>query len=343
MTIEEIAELAGVSRSTVSRVLNDQPNVRKQVRDRVLAVMHEHGYVPQAAARSLARRRTQVICLLIPDTTAGIFGDPFFGYVIGYISEACANAGYFLMLAMVTPDRERGFYERIIRSRHFDGLIMLSSDIDDPILPRIMKDQLPFVLFGSHPYFDDLSWVDADQQRGARAAVLHLVGLGHQRIATITGPMSMAAAIERRDGYKQGMLEAGLPIDQQLIVEGAWTEQGGYAAMRQLLALPTPPTAVFVASDTMTVGAIRVVGEAGLRIPDDLALVSFDDLPLAQFANPPLTTVRQPIADMCASAVRLLVAQIEQDTSEKIHVRLPTTLVQRVSCGALQSQLTQAS
>jgi len=333
-TIEEIAALANISRSTVSRVLNNHPNVRPAVRDRVLKVIDEYGYAPRAAARSLASRRTNVIGLLIPRSAAVIFSDPFFATVIQGLTEACASAGYFLMLAMVTADREQGFYEGIVRSGHFDGVIMLSSDIDDPILPLLMRDKSPLVLFGSHPYLHDVAWVDVAQREGARLATTHLLNLGHRRIATITGPLTMAAALNRRDGYKQSMLEAALPIQTELIVEGDWTEQGGYTAMQQLLRLPERPTAVFSASDTTTVGAIRAITEADCHVPDDIALVSFDDLPIATYTTPPLTTIRQPIADMATAAVRLLLDQIDTQTYSTDHVRVLPQLVIRESCGA---------
>lgn len=334
MTIEEIARLAGVSRSTVSRVLNNHPNVRPEVRERVQAVVQQHGYVPQAAARSLASRRTRVVSLIIPHSAIQVFEDPFFGPVIHGVTETCASYGYFLMLATVPTERERGFYDRIVRSRHFDGVIVLSHNIDDLLLPLLIRDRVPLVLFGSHPYFDDIAWVDADQRGGARLAVRHLTALGHTRIATITGLLTMQAAIDRRDGYKQGLLEAGVPVLPELIAEGDWTQQGGYAAMQQLLSLPERPTAAFIASDTMAVGAIRAINEAGLRVPEDLALVSFDNLPFAAYTSPPLTTIHQPIGEMAATAVRLLLTQIETGTRQHDHLRLPTELVVRASCGA---------
>lgn len=335
LTIEQIAELAHISRSTVSRVLNNHPNVRPAVRNRVLQVIQEHGYSPQAAARSLASRRTKVIGLLIPHSASLIFSDPFFGHVVHSVTEEAAQHGYFLMLAMVTAEREQGFYDRILRSRHFDGMIMLSSDIDDPILPQILKDKLPLVLIGSHPYFLDVTWVDVEHRVGARQAVEHLRSLGHQRIATITGPLSMQAALDRRDGYKQGLLENGLPVRNEYIVVADWTQQGGFNAMQQLLSVPERPTAVFIASDTMATGAMRALSEAGLSVPDDIAIVSFDDLPVASYAHPPLTTIRQPITEMGATAVKLLIKQFEHQDTSVVQVRLPIQLMIRSSCGAL--------
>lgn len=333
-TIEEIAELAQVSRSTVSRVLNNHPSVRPTVRDRVLRVINEQNYAPHAAARSLASSRTNIIGLLIPRSAATIFSDPFFSAVIQGVSEACNSHGYFLMLSMVTSEMEQGFYNRILRSRHFDGIIMLSSDVDDPILPLLIQDHTPLVMIGSHPYFQKLSWVDVDNREGARLAVAHLIGLGHRRIGTITGPLQMTAGLDRRDGYKLALVEAGIAVSPDLIIEGDFSQEGGYQAMLRLLALPQRPTAVFVASDAMAIGALRAAREAGLSVPDDIALVGFDDLPSGSFADPPLTTVHQPVLEMGAAAVGLLLDRLKLTDQPPLQVRQPASLVVRSSCGA---------
>lgn len=334
ITIEEIARLANVSRSTVSRVLNNHPNVRPAVRDKVLRVVREHNYIPNAAARSLASNRSYAISLLISGSTGEIFADPFFPQVIQGVSETCNSAGYVLMLAMLTAEMEQTFYNRMVGGRHFDGVIMLSSDIDDPLLPQLIRAGIPLVLIGRHPYLEGLSTVDSENREGARAATAHLIGLGHRRVATITGRLTMQSGVDRRDGYKQALTAAGLPIDPDLIVEGDYTREQGYRAMRRLLSLPEPPTAVFAASDATAFGAQRAIHEAGLRIPDDVALVGFDDVPSAAYANPPLTTVRQSSAEMGVQAARALLAQIEDPSKPPAAIRLPTTLVVRESCGA---------
>lgn len=333
LTIEQIAEIAEVSRSTVSRVINNHPSVRPAVRDRVLQVMREYNYAPQAAARSLASSRTDTLGLLIPRSAQITFSDPFISAMIQALAETCTSMGYFLMLAMVTSDVEPNFYTRILRGRHFDGIIMLSSDIDDPILPLLIKDQRPLVLIGTHPYFQHVASVDVENREGACHAVTHLINLGHRRIATICGQLEMEGALARRDGYKQALLEAGIPIVPELLVEGFYSQEGGYQAMRRLLALPSRPTAVFAASDSMATGALRAIQEAGLNVPYDIALVGFDDMPIAQYASPPLTTVHQPIPEVGATAIRLLIDQVKGD-QQVVHVRLPTELRVRESCGA---------
>ncbi len=334
LTIEQIAEIAEVSRSTVSRVLNNHPSVRPAVRDRVLRVMREQNYAPQAAARSLASSRTDTLGLLIPRSAPVTFSDPFISRMIQSLTETCNSMGYFLMLAMVTADMEPGFYNRILRGRHFDGIIMLSSDIDDPVLPLLIKDRAPLVLIGSHPYFQDIVSVDVENRAGAREAVAHLISLGHRRIGAICGVLDMDSALARRDGYKQALLEAGIPIDPMLMVDGYYTQEGGYQAMGRLLDLPGRPTAVFASSDTMAIGALRAIQDARLSVPDDIALVGFDDLPIGEYANPPLTTVHQPISETAATAVKLLIDQIKGQRAAA-SVRLPTHLVIRSSCGAM--------
>jgi LacI family transcriptional regulator len=330
LTIEHIASLAQVSRSTVSRVLNNQPNVSPAVRERVLQVIREQNYAPQAAARSLANARTDSIGVLIPRSAAVSLSDPFIARMIQSLFEASAQQGYFAVLAMLTADMEPGFYDRILRGRHFDGLIMFSSDIDDPILPLLIKDGGPLVLIGRHPYFLNVASVDVENREGAHEAVTHLVDLGHRRIALINGQLQMEAAQARRDGYKQALLESGIAIDTELMVEGFYSESAAYQATLKLLELSEPPTAVFAASDTMAVGALHAIRDRGLRVSHDVALVGYDDLPLAASATPPLTSVRQPIAEMGAQAVKLLIDQI-RDQGPADSVRLPARLVIRES------------
>ena len=332
LTIEHIASLAQVSRSTVSRVINNHPSVRPDVRERVLQVIREQNYAPQAAARNLASARTDTIGLLIPRSAARSLADPFIASMIKSLFEACAQQGYFGLLALLTVDMEPGFYERILRSRHFDGVIIVSSDIDDPILPLLIKDGGPLVLIGRHPYFVNVPSVDVENREGAREAVAHLVDLGHRRIGLINGELQMEAAQARRDGYKQALGEAGIAIDPELMVEGFYSETAAHQAMLKLVDLPHPPTAVFAASDTMATGALRAARQRELRVPDEMAMVSFDDLPLAALATPPLSSVHQPVGEMGAQAVRLLIEQI-RGQGPVTSVRIPARLVVRESSG----------
>jgi LacI family transcriptional regulator len=330
LTIEHIASLAEVSRSTVSRVLNEHPSVRPDVRARVLQVIREQHYTPKAAARSLASARTDTIGLLVPRSAACSLADPFIASMIQTLFSEATRQGFFAMLTMLTADVEPDFYDRILRARHFDGLIMFSSDIDDPILPRLIRDGGPLVLIGSHPYFLDVATVDAENRVGAHDAVAHLIELGHRRVGLINGQLEMEAAQARRDGYKQALLEAGLRLEPELMQNGLYSETAAYHAAQALLDLSPPPTAIFAASDHMAIGALHAVRNRGLHVPSDVAIIGFDDLPIAALSDPPLTSVHQPVDDMGAHAVRLLIEQIK-GAGRPASVRVPTRLVVRES------------
>jgi LacI family transcriptional regulator len=313
-------------------VLNDHPSVRPDVRERVLQIIREQNYAPQTSARSLATARTDTIGVLIPRSAAWSLSDPFIAAMIQRLFEASAQEGYFAMLAMLTADMEPAFYDRILRGRHFDGLIMFGGDVDDPLLPLLIKDGAPLVLIGRHPYFFNVVSVDVENREGAYQAVTHLVGLGHERIGLINGQLQMEAALARRDGYKQALLEAGIAIDPDLIVDGFFTESAAHRAALQLLDSPAPPTAIFAASDTMALGALRAIRGRGLRVPEDVALVGFDDLPFSATTTPRLTSVHQPVDVLAAEAVKAVLEQIKGG-SRAMGVRVAVHLVVRESCG----------
>jgi LacI family transcriptional regulator len=334
-TLEEIARLAGVSRSTVSRVINQHPNVRPEVRERVWRVIREVGYYPHAAARNLVTRRSQIVGVVIPETLPKVFGDPYFPVVLHAISEALAERGYLLVLSLLTPQQEEDFYRRALRGRVVDGIILVSARTTDPLIARAYREGLPVVSIGRYPEEPNVSYVDVDNVEGARVATEHLLRLGRRRVATIAGPQTMAPGVDRLEGYRIAMQAWGIHPPPEWIAEGDFTEAGGYIAMRRLL--PAHPDAVFVASDLMAVGALKAIREAGLRVPDDIALVGYDDVELARYTDPPLTTVRQPIAELGRVAVRLLLRQLEEGARDPQRVILPTELVIRTSCGALRT------
>lgn len=336
LTLEEIAKLAGVSRSTVSRVINDHPNVRDQVRERVQQVIRETGYQPHAAARSLVTRRTQIISIIIPEAVTTLFTDPFFPHLLCGITQTCNTHHYHLMLSLFNhPDGQEQMYQRVLRNGYLDGVIVASTRMGDPLIQKLLEDDVPFVMVGRYPN-EQVSYVDIDNVAAARMAVEHLIRLGHQRIATITGPLSMAVAGDRLEGYRQALGAHRLPVDDALIAEGDFTEASGRVAARRLLSRSV--TAIFAASDIMAVGALKVLREAGLRVPQDVALVGFDDVPVATALQPTLTTVRQPIERMGSMAADLLLNLLENPPEGRAPARriiLPATLIVRESCGAL--------
>ena len=206
--------------------------------------------------------------------------------------------------------------------------------MDDPLISNLLRDHVPFISIGRYPD-ERVHYVDVDNIGGAQMAVEHLIRLGHRRIATITGPLDMVAGQDRLTGYRQALETRGIPVEEELIVEGDFTESGGMAAMQRLL--PASPSAVFVASDMMAIGALKALRQADLRVPQDVALVSFDDIPLASAIEPPLTTVRQPIERMGSMAVEVLLSVLQTPSQEEAptqRIVLPTELVIRASCGS---------
>ncbi len=332
LTLEQIAKLAGVSRSTVSRVINDQPNVRQEVRERVWRVIRETGYQPNLAARSLVTRRTGVIGLVIPRAVQSLFADPFFPQLIQGITQACNTHDYMLALFVLhTKEEEQKLYPRVMRARLLDGAIVAASEIGDPLVRHLIENRLPFVLVGRPDDPTGISFVQPDNVIGAYTAVSHLLRLGYRRIGTITGPLNTTVGLDRRQGYLDALRERHGVIDENLIVEGDFTEAGGHAAMLRLL--PHRPEAVFAASDIMAFGALRALREAGLSVPDDVAVVGFDDLPAAASCDPPLTTVRQPIRRTGTQAAEVLIDILNNGPTPPRHITLSVELVIRSSCG----------
>jgi LacI family transcriptional regulator len=335
-TLEEVARLAGVSRSTVSRVVNDRPNVRTETKERVWEAIRQSGYQPNVVARSLVTNRTQIIGMVIPEAVTKIFTEPFFPLVLRGATEACNNHHYQLLLSLFTdPEDQEEDCQRVLHSGYLDGVIVASSSMSDPLIPNVLRSGIPLVSIGRHPD-KHVHYVDSDNVGGARMAVEHLVRLGHRRIATITGRLGMTVGQDRLEGYRQALLAHGIPVKDELIVEGDFTERSGMMAMQSLL--PASPTAVFAANDVMVIGALKSLRAVGLKVPQDVALVGFDDTPIASVIEPALTTVRQPIERMGSTAAELLLNLLKDPArgeSPAHRIILPTELVIRASCGSV--------
>jgi LacI family transcriptional regulator len=340
-TLEEIASLAGVSRSTVSRVVNNHLKVRADLRDSVLKVIAETGYYPDTVARSLAshrsfsRHRSYIISLVIQETAQVLFTDPYFALLIQGIAEACNQNNYILTLVLfhIMKDNEE-HPAHMLQNQIFDAAIITTTQMDDMLTPHLLENQIPFVLVGSHAD-PRVNSVDVDNQHGAYAAVEHLIRLGRRRIATISGPLNNFAAVQRKQGYLNALRAHRLPIDEALMRTGSFSEASGYECMQELIS--ARPDAVFVASDGMAVGAMRAMRDAGILIPGDMALVGFDDLPLAAITDPQLTTVRQPIRELGIQAVGTLMDVLEQGPKPARRAVLNTKLVIRKSCGTFSN------
>ncbi|MBI1877746.1 MAG: LacI family DNA-binding transcriptional regulator [Chloroflexi bacterium] len=336
ITSHEVAERAGVSRTTVSFVLNDVAGMQisEETRQRVLQAARDLGYVPDAAARSLASGRTHILGLIICQPADHIIIDAYIHQVIYGLSEAGRVRGFRVLLESVEDVSQPDAYIHLVRAKRIDGILLSGPRSDDNQLPALIADGFPTVLLGRlghNPAF----FVDVDNQAAAFEAVTHLAALGHQRIACITnGPLQYTSASERLLGYRQALRQAGLSEAEALIRYGDFEPEDGYKAMQALLEVQPRPTAVFVASDVVAFGAMAAIRDSRLRIPDDVAVVGFDDVPMSRYFTPALTTVRLSAVEQGRRGGEILIDLIEGKAPAEAHIFLPTELIVRQSCGA---------
>ena len=335
-SITDVAKHAGVSRTTVSYVLNNVTDIHisEQTRQRVLESARELDYHPNAIARSLARKKTLTLGLVLCANLDRLNSDAFLPGVIYGIGSITAPAGFRLLVEVVDDVSRPDSYISLIREFHSDGIILAGVRPEDHHLHKLNADDFPVVLWGKLPD-STLPFVDVDNVSAARMAVEHLIGLGHTRIACITNalPTSAHEASDRLYGYRTALEAHGLVYDETLVRYGDYQERSGFEAMRSLLELSERPTAVFVASDVVALGALSAARTAGLNVPNDLAVVGFDDIQLSQYVVPPLTTVRVPAHEIGATSAQMLLNLI-QNGHRPASVFLETELVVRESCGA---------
>ncbi|MCG5437959.1 LacI family DNA-binding transcriptional regulator [Micromonospora foliorum] len=327
-TLEAVAARAGVSRATVSRVVNGSTTVAEPIREAVTRAVAELGYVPNLAARSLVTQRTDSIALVMPEAATRVFSDDqvFPGIIRGVSQELeAADKQLVLMLAGSPAGHHR--VERYTTGRHVDGVLFASLHGADPLPGTLARLGIPVVVSG-RPLGDvPVPYVDVDHVGGVTEAVRHMIDSGRRRIATIAGPQDMVAGIERLSGYRSTVADAGLP---ELVAIGDFTRESGSAAMRRLLTEHPDLDGVFAASDLMAHAALRTLREAGRRVPEDVAVVGFDDIETAAYTEPPLTTVRQPIVELGRRMTRQLLRLAAGETIEQA-VMLPTELIRRAS------------
>lgn len=330
-TLEAVAALAGVGRGTVSRVVNGSPRVSDRARAAVEAAIAELGYVPNRAARSLVTRRTDSVALVVPEGETRLFSEPYFSDIIRGVAAGIADTDMQLLLILVRNAKERERLASYLAAQRVDGVLMVSVHGDDPLLGILEELDLPAVLAGRRSDLESLSYVQADNAGGARSAVRHLLARGCRAVATITGPLDMEVARARLAGYRRALAQAGAQTGEDLVGVADFTEEGGRAAMRELLARRPDLDAVFAASDVMAAGAVQVLRETGRRVPQDVAVIGFDDSMVARHTDPPLTSVRQPIEEMGRTMTRLLLDEIADGGRAHRQVVLATELVVRES------------
>lgn len=360
MTIRDIARLAGVSKATVSRVLNKKPDVNPDTRERILRLMEEWEFVPSITASGLAGGRSRVIGILIPSLTW-----PSIPEIMRGVSEVIEQSPYELLLYSITHEEDRtekdqrDVIDRILATKLAAGLLAIFPGQSAEHLSRLHEQGFPIVMIDDQAKPASIPWVGAGNRKGSYSATRHLLRLGHRRIAHIQGPPKFLVSHERYQGYCEALNEAGIAPDATLVMEGDFMPQGGRSCASKLLAMEERPTAIFAANDLMAYGVLTAAGECGLRVPEDLSLIGFDDIPLSAHTRPALTTVRQPFYSIGQRAIELLLSLLEaprpvdQDwypgslqtytsfspvkQSAPIRIQLATNLVLRASCSAPQA------
>ncbi len=328
-----------MSRTTVSFVLNnvEGAQISPETRERVFQAAMDLDYFPDAAAQTLASGRSMTIGLVLNRSPNAIVSDTYITQVVDVLVEEVRRKGMRLILEIVEDDRHASTYLDLVRSKRIDGIIFSGPRSADEALNALVADGFPTVLMGDLPNSPVCS-VDVDNVTAARQATIHLIRLGHRAIACITNaPPAYTACVERLHGYRQALQEYDLEYREDLVRYGDFSPESGYQQMKSLLVEKPYPTAVFVASDVVAIGAIAAIPELGLEIPRDIALVGFDDVPLARYLDPPLTTVHLPTREMSLLASEMIMELINGSRPVHPQVLLQTDLVVRKSCGAQRS------
>jgi LacI family transcriptional regulator len=329
MTIKDVAEMAHVSKGTVSRVINGVPGVGEETRRRVMKLIETLDFHPNAAARGLAAKRAHTLGLVIPHTGRYSMTSTFWPVLLTSITEQAAARGLNVLLSTArAEDDVDSALRAILRGRRVDGAIIGAEQFGEKQLAELVLKGLPFVMIGRSPYLSSCS-VDVDNAAGAREAVQHLIGCGHRTIAMLAGPENLPYVHERVRGFREAMEAAGL--DPGIVASCPYDTEEAVRCTKRVLA-GNPVTALFVAAGDLVLGAMKAVTEEGRSIPRDLSLVSFDDHPFFPHFTPAVTAVGQPIEDMGKAAVLMLFELIAGRQPEEKAVILPPKLLARASC-----------
>lgn len=325
ITIRDVANHAGVSHQTVSRVINDSERVSLETRDRVESAIEELGYHPNAMARSMARGRSGILSCISPNLT-----DYTFASMIDGAEREARKRGYFLLSASApNEDMFAALVDELVTSRRAEGMIIINPYQDGRYTH--LPQNHPLVFAGARPRSEATNSVALDDESVARLATQHLLDQGHRQIGCITGPMSEDCSQDRSVGYQSALKNAGVNDNLAFTIEGNWSAHSGYDALMHLAQEGQIPDAIFAQNDQMAVGALRAARDLGLQVPNQLSIIGIDDIPLAAYFEPPLTTFKQDFITMGKEAARLLISSVENPNLPRQHLRLPAQLILRQS------------
>ncbi|MDK2798906.1 MAG: hypothetical protein PWP27_1288 [Clostridiales bacterium] len=337
VTIKDVAKLAGVSISTVSRVINKAPNITPEIREKVEKAIMQLRYKPNKIAQSLGSGRLKNIGIIATRTSQQAFVNPYFSNVLQGIGSVTEKSNYELLLTFAeNEDHEIEKCLSLIEDGSIQGVILLSSRIYDKLIIKLSEIKFPFVLIGRVlkdilPEGTEINYVDTDNIQDSMAAVTHLIKQGHKRIGCVHAPLKYVVSQDRYSGYGLALHQARISMDDSIVVEGGYTWEDAKKAAMKLLQHPNPPTAIFATDDLKAIGVIKAAHSLGLKIPEDLSIIGHNDYDIAQMVEPPLSTVQVPIYQMGKVSAKILLEQINNPDAHPKQIILPTQLIVRNS------------
>ena len=333
VTIKDIANRADVSKTTVSRVLNGKPDVDEKTKNKIQEIIKETGYSPSPIAKNLATGRTNFLGLLVPALT-----HPWIMEITQGIAEGIEDSEYEMAL-FTTSNRNKNqeMIEKVINNGLTDGIIALLSSDDKGYISQLHDKRFPIVLMSDRFLSRDIACVTAENTKGSYQATKHLIKLGHRNIGFVEGPPEFLCSRERLEGYKMALNDSGILFDEHLVKYGDLLEESGFKVITSWAESGNLPSAIFLSTDEMAIGAVKACKEAGLKVPEDISIVGFDDIPKAGFIDPPLTTIRQPMRAMGRKGVEILIDQIVQKNQKAVRIELETDLIVRNSSCPVKS------
>jgi DNA-binding LacI/PurR family transcriptional regulator len=334
-TLKQIASIARVNVSTVSRAINDSPLITKETKEMILAIAERMNYFPNSLARGLVSQKSETLGIVLP--TIYFLQGPFFSQVLSGIEHVSVQNGYNILIASATGKaRDKHFPFNLTRARRIDGMLIINEYQRIANLTALKKEGFPFVFVNRHFTEDDMPCVASDNVQGGRLGTEHLIALGHRRIGIVTGSLNLNSTHGRLEGYRAALLDAGIAYDEVLVQEGLFEKgiETGLQAGEKLLAQPNPPTAIFAFSDELAIGVMQAARNRGVRIPEDLAVIGYDNIEYSAHVNPPLTTIAQDPYAIGSNACQILIDLLNGKTPEKRNLLIPVQLIVRQSCGA---------
>ncbi|RCX18156.1 LacI family transcriptional regulator [Fontibacillus phaseoli] len=334
VTIKDVAKKAGVSPSTVSRVLSNHPRISAETSRKVKDIMEQLGYHPNIMAKSLVSKTTNSICIMLPKSAEELFSNFFFMELIRGIVTQASRLGYDVLISSGANEKEEiEGVSRLINGRRVDGVILLYSRQDDPVIDFLHENGHHFVLIGRSEQYPDILSVDNDNVQASYDATKHLISLGHERIGFVSGPPDLVVSKDRLKGYLDALHDSGLEMRPEWIVEGEFLQDSGYRAMSFFMNLPNRPTGLVLIDDVVSFGVLRGLHELKYKVPEDLCLVSFNNIPLSELSTPPLSSIDIGIYNLGYTASQVLIQSIQNNSDKSYQKRqiIPHRLMVRES------------